>query len=715
MKRALPLLLIALSLTLLTAWGYLTHSRLLEPIDRKLSDLFFVARGPVPADPNIVIVDVDEKSLQALGQWPWPRDRIATIVKRLGEAEAALVVFDVVFAETDRTSSNRGHEASSDAPDSPPDHDRTLAQAFRSAPVVAGYFFDFSPDTVTSHNAGPPLSALILEKGEVANRNFLPRARGVITNIPPLQNGALSSGFVNTLPDTDGVVRFMPLLLRYRDTPYPSLALETVRLLLGTRKIVVEYASTGVSRLRIGSLPVESDRFGRIRLNYRGERGSYPYLSACDIHEGRFDPSAVAGKIVLFGSSASGLLDLRATPYSGTFPGIEIQATAVDNLLHGDYLIEPDWIESAEILAMFLLSVALALIFYFTSPLAAGFFAGALVLFWYLGAYELFLKRHIVVNLIFPTLLFVGTLFSLTLYNYFFESRQRGIIRKKFARKVSDPVVEELLRSSDDEIFAAKERVVTIFFSDIRGFTKLAERLENPRVLVETLNRYLDPMTRAVLKHGGIVDKFIGDAIMAYWNAPVDLPHHEEAAVRCALEQLETLEKINETFEREGLPTLRIGIGIHTGSAVVGEMGSKDRSDYTIIGDSVNLASRIEGLNKHYGTTLLVSETTFVGLGDSFVGRKIDTVRVKGKKEPVTLYEILGEGEPAEALKEELALHARALEAYEKREVDEALELFTRLEAMHPHKLYAHFRWRCLEAKRIDAARYDPVFTLDDK
>jgi adenylate cyclase len=716
MKRKLFLsLVLTIILGTGAVWAYLYHGSLLLPFDKKLTDTFFKIRGPLPASDDIVIVDIDEKSLRNLGQWPWPRIHMAKILENLSEAEAAVIGLDIVFSEPDNSSPKKIFRRYGIHDTDVPDYDAILAQTVAQTPTILGYFFDFTEAEEKNTREVPEIPAIFIERNKPDGIDFILEAKNIVPNIPIIQRAAYSSGFFNTLPDRDGIVRSVPLLVRYDDTLYPSISMEMVRILTQSDKVVVDYSPSGVTDIRLDGISLPTDRFGRLLINYRGPGKSYTYLSAVDIYSKNFNPRQIRGKIVLVGTSASGLLDLRATPFDSTFPGVEVHATAIDNMINGDFITIPDWVEAADIAVLLALGFAAFLIFSYASPLINALSSLALFAGFYLFGYFIFSEHHILLNMAFPTLLMILLFFALGTLNYLFEARVKERIREKFAKKVSPQVVEELLKSVDSDTFETKEKEVTIFFSDIRSFTSLSERLGDPKRLVNLLNRYLTPMTDIIMAQYGTIDKFIGDAIMAYWNAPKDLPNHEDAAVRAALMQIDALRDLNHTFSAEGLPRLDIGIGIHTGLVTVGEMGSEGRSDYTIMGDHVNLASRLEGLNKYYGTTLLISETTKRGLKGRYTLRRIDTVRVKGKENAVTIYEVLSTGAPDETMRAEMRRYEKALGLYTAGEFIEAKKIFMELFQKDPIRLYELYASRCEDYHRRAPANFDGVFEFTSK
>ncbi|WP_201352659.1 CHASE2 domain-containing protein [Hydrogenimonas urashimensis] len=713
-KKRLFIFLIALIVVMGVLWGYLYHNETLLPFDKKLTDTLFKIRGPQPASDDIVIVDIDEKSLHALGQWPWPRIKIARILRNLAEAEAAVIGFDIVFSEPDNSSPKRVFEAYGIHDRNVPDYDLLLARAVSESPTILGFFFDFEAQGSEPGDI-PEIPALFIEHNKPMKRSFILEAQRIVPNIPVIQNSAYSSGFFNTLPDLDGIVRSVPLLIRYDGMLFPSISLEMVRAMMQSGRIDIDYSESGVAGIRMGTLHLPTDRFGRLTVNYRGPGKSYTYLSAADIYDRNFDAEKIRGKIVLIGTSASGLLDLRATPFDSTFPGVEVHATAIDNMINGDFVTVPDWVEAADTTLLLALALITILIFSYAPPLATVLLSLSLFVAFFGFDYYLFANRHILLNMAFPTLLIILLFLVLSMFNYLFETRVKEKIREKFAKKVSPQVVDALLQNGISDAFETQQKEVTIFFSDIRSFTSISEALGDPKQLVDLLNRYLTPMANIIMDRFGTIDKFIGDAIMAYWNAPKEHPNHEDAAAKSALLQLEALKKLNHTLSREGLPTLDIGIGIHTGLVTVGEMGSAGRSDYTIMGDNVNLASRIEGLNKFYGSRLIISESTKRGLKEDYTFRELDTVRVKGRKKPVTIYELLQTGKPSKQLHEELEEYHHALEEYKNGNFVAAEEKFRHLQKKNPHPLYALYISRCHTYALNPPQHFDGIFVFETK
>lgn len=511
------------------------------------------------------------------------------------------------------------------------------------------------------------------------------------------------------------MIRSVPLLMRYDDDIYPSLAFEMVRIATQSEQVFVNYDEIGVESIMLSDRNITTDRFGRLYLNYRGPQGSFDYISAADIYQNRFDPKLIEGKFVLIGTSTPGLYDQRATPMDNVMPGVEVHANVIDNLIQGDYLYLPAWIEAADILIILFTALFFALVMAYLSAVWTAVVMLLLFITFYNMYFYLLFSKGIILNLLFPLLTIPIATLLVTLIHYFLESEQKRFIRKKLAKKVSGAVVEDLLKHTSEVVLEGKERETTIFFSDIRKFTELSEKIGSPRRLITILNSYMTPMVEEITKRNGTVDKFIGDAIMAYWNAPNKVALHADLAVQTALIQLEKLNELNKRLDKKHGVQIHIGIGINTGVVTVGEMGSQGRSDYTIIGDPVNLASRLEGLNKQYGTELLISASTREQLKESYTLRLLDLVRVKGKKRPVVIYEVLGRGEPDEELAIELGYYHQAYREYMEKEFERSKELFETLFGEYGNKIYKLYAERSAYYLEHPEIEFDGVFTYNVK
>lgn len=650
----------------------------------------FNLRGEIkPKSDSVVIVDIDEKSLQALGQWPWSRDILSKILYNLSNAQVAVIGFDIVFAEEDRTSPHKIFKKLDIKKENIPNFDLDFSQAIANTPTILGYQFELADKKYINKNA-PSIQTIFIEKNKKQGENYLITAQGTILNIPILQNSSYSSGFFNNIPDDTGIIRSIPLIISYEDEIYPSLSLETLRIGLGINRIYINYDENGIKNLQLDDLIIPTDRYGRLLINFRGKEKTFKYISAFDIYNNNFEKEDIKNKIVLIGTSAAALMDLRATPFESIFPGVEIHANAIDNVISQDFLYKSSWIDGANIIIIFILSIFTFFIVRKIPIWITPIFIVALISTVCYSIYYLLFNVGIVLNILFPIFtISISGVISLVI-GYFYEIKKKEKIKSKFASKVSKDVMEELLKNIDNNKLKAQNKEVTIFFSDIRGFTNISEKLNKPELLIKYLNQYMTPMSEIIIKNNGTIDKYIGDSIMAYWNAPFDIDNHADKAVKSALEQLTKLEDLNKTFEELKQPKIEIGIGITTGITTVGEIGSIGRSDYTIIGDNVNLGSRIESLCKFYGSNLIISQDTKDKLVNKYIFRYLDHVKVKGRNSPIKLWEVLSfETKKDIQIEEEINKYNKAINLYENSKFDEAIKLFKELK-INKIKLNTH-------------------------
>lgn len=688
---------------------YIFFPNLLDSFDNRIRDFFFIYRGEIKTSDNVVIVDIDDSSIKEFGQWPWSRDKLSKIVDNLVAADVAIIGMDIVFAEEDRTSpvniaKKLGIKISLD------DYDRQFADSIANAPVILGYGFDLAKKNV-NHNE-PSIPAIFIEKNKEDDLNYIIKAFGTTLNFPVIQESAYSSGFFNIIPDASGIIRSVPLFISFDDVLYPSLALEMVRALNGTKRVFINYDVNGVSEILLDDIVIPTDRFGRLLINYRGSEGTFKYLSAKDIYHNNFNLEDIEGKIVLLGTSAAGLFDLRATPFESIFPGVEVHANIIDNILHGDFLHKASYLHGLNIFLIFFISLFVVIAITFTPFYLKPILSSVFVVLYVFLSYKILFSYGMAINVIFPTLaIILSSVFSI-IFDYFYNIKNEKAIKTKFASKVSKSVMDDILKNIDNKGFSVASKDVTIFFSDIRGFTKISEKLQ-AKELIQFLNRYMEPMSEIIIKYHGTIDKFIGDAIMAYWNAPIDVEDHPDMAVQASLEQFEALKKLNKVFIEEGLPIIDIGIGINTGEVVVGEMGSSIRSDYTVIGDAINLGSRVESLCKYYGSKLNITNFTKDKLKENYVFRFLDYVRVKGKDEPVEIWQVLAKGFPSTRIKEELELHHKAVKLYKEKSFSEALELFKVLDSLDSEvnkNIYKIYIERCEQFIKTPPKTFDGVY-----
>ncbi|MFY4857072.1 CHASE2 domain-containing protein [Aliarcobacter butzleri] len=702
---------LSLSLSIFLSAIYIFFPSLPDSLDNRLRDYLFTIRGELPHNQNVVIVDIDETSIKSLGQWPWSRDKLAKMLENLTLANVGIVGLDIVFAEEDRTSPHKILQDLKIYKKDVPNYDLEFANVVENSPVILGYQFDLVKKDNTNAKV-PQIPAIFIEKDKPQDKSYLIEAYNTILNIPQIQDKAYSSGFFNNIPDDTGIIRSVPLIISYDDTIYPSLALEVIRVINDTQKVVVQYNENGISNIVLDDISIPTDRYGRMLINFRGPERSFKYISAIDIYNNSFDKSEIDGKIVLIGTSAAGLFDLRATPFDSIFPGVEVHANIIDNILMQDFIYKASWLDGANILIIFVLSIIVVMFTTYTTFWANPIIFISFSISYLFLVYNLLFDYGIVLNILFPIATVLIASIMTTLFDYFYNIKKEEAIKAKFASKVSKNVMDDILKNIDKNEFSAKSKEVTIFFSDIRGFTNISEKLD-AKELISFLNRYMQPMSEIIIKYQGTIDKFIGDAIMAYWNAPIDIKNHCDLALKASLEQLEVLEKLNVELQKENLPKIDIGIGLNTGTVIVGEMGSSLRSDYTVIGDTINLGSRVESLCKYYDSKLNISNFTKDKLQEKYIFRFLDLVKVKGKNEPVEIWQVLGKGEANESLKEELDLYHKAIEFYKNSDFINALEIFESLENNENKtnkNIYKIYITRCKEFIKTPPKNFDGVY-----
>jgi adenylate cyclase len=644
---------IGLAIASVASYISVYYNYVIDPFDKKLQDEMFKIRGVKHHDDNVVIVDIDEKSLDELGQWPWPRNKVAKILENLTIAGVGVIGLDIVFAEKDQSSPAKVFQELGLSKENVPDYDEILNYTVANTPTILGYQFVFNK-IKSIKQSHLDVKAFIIEKGNTESFELLKKAEGIVLNHQELQDSGYSSGFFNNIPDDSGVIRSVPLVIKYNEVLYPSLALETLRATMGINRIFINYNEYGIENIQIGDFLIPTNRHGQFMVNFRGPARTFKYFSASDIYNGNFDPLDFDGKAVLIGATAAGLFDLRAIPFDSVFPGVEVHANIIDNIITADFLSLPIWIDGANLFVLYVVSVLVVIfVAYLPIWLKPISVIAVLVSIFYGGYYMLF-THGIVAQTFLPIVVVLISATSIIFFNYWFEVRQQKMIKDKFATKVSKDVMDNLLQNPKTDIFAAMDKEVSVFFSDVRNFTNISESMPNAHTLIEFMNEYMDPMTEIIIEQKGTIDKFIGDAIMAYWNAPADVEDHADRAVIATLNQLYKVKELNEQIikddrfkntvemcQKENLPVIDIGIGINTGEVVVGEMGSSQRSDYTVIGDAVNLGARLESLCKYYNSKCNISNFTKEKLKGDYIFRFLDLVIVKGKSEPVEIWQVI--------------------------------------------------------------------------
>lgn len=731
MKKNLTRMAIGLAIVVL----FLMHAihvfrmPLLDNLEAIVYDTRLRLTMPRTVDPRVVILDIDEKSLLERekggeGRWPWPRDRLALLLDKLFDKYGIAVVgFDMVFAERDESSGIRvlerlgvgelkgvaQYQEVLERVRPQLEYDDIFARKMKGRAVVLGHVF-LSDDPANASKKGmlpPP----VLPVGTFGGRKVgVTSWSGYTANLERLQRAAASAGHINPLPDLDGITRRVPILVEYGQAYYEPLSLAMVRAVTGqppVQPVVSEDGSSteysGLEWIKTGPFQIPVDYQAAALVPYRGAKGSFHYFSVVDVLNEKVPVGALRGKIVLVGTTAPGLLDLRATPVDPVYPGVEIHANMIAGILDGNIKQRPPYIVGAEFVLLLLVGVALALLL----PLLTPFKSMLVTAFVMVAVVGTNLAVFQAGNLVLPLasgLLLVLVLFTFNMaYGFLVEARGTRLITGLFGQYVPPELVEEMARNPEQFSMAPRAEELTVLFSDVRGFTTISESL-SPEDLSVYINDYLTTMSLVIREgHRGTLDKYIGDAVMAFWGAPMADPHHPQNAVLAALDMMKQAVVLNRKFEEKGWPPFAIGIGVNSGTMRVGDMGSQIRRAYTVMGDAVNLGSRLEGITKQYGVDIIIGESTKEKI-TGIVVRELDLVQVKGKDEPVAIYEPLGlEGEVEQAKLDEVKLWNQALRYYRAQDWDKAeLQLLNLKKVVTRPYLYDAF------LERIAGYRADP-------
>ena len=701
----------------------------LEWVDSLIYDTRLRATMPQTMDPRIVIVDVDEKSLSEVGQWPWPRHRLARITDELFDRQRVAVLgFDVVFAEPDATSPRHALEglAARELAHIPAfaeqvrqltvqlDHDQLFAKALANRPVVLGHYFTSDRDGRKSGQLPPPA----MSKADLQGKGggFV-RWTGYGANVPELAAAVRSGGYFNAITDSDGLVRAVPLVSQYGGDYFQSLALAVFRELMGSTTLAPgfppsRFLPTGYQGLESivvqqgdRSLPLPVDQRVSSLVPYRGlggpKGGSFQYVSAADVLHGRLAPEALKGKVVLFGTTAPGLLDLRATPVGTAYPGVEVHANLISGFLDGNVPTTPDYALGYELVVVLVSGLLLALLLpRLPAAKAIGLSLGMLLAVTGLNLW-LYTSHGLALPLASALFMIVAAFVMNMSHGYFAESRSKRELAQLFGTYVPPELVDEMVKDPDSYTMQARARELTVVFCDMRGFTRLAETM-TPEQLQTVLNQIFSRMTEVIRRHRGTIDKYMGDCVMAFWGAPLASPDHAAQAVQAALEMTEAMRDINASFRARAWPEVGVGIGINTGSMLVGDMGSNIRRSYTVIGDAVNLGSRLEALSRVYGVDVVAGEATR-RQAPQFHWQELGRVVVKGRAEAVRAYTPLGVRTevPNPDLQQELAVWDGFLKAYRAQDWEKCDIHLLNLQRMRPASaLYAYYA-SCVAQQRV--------------
>jgi adenylate cyclase len=677
------------------------------------------------AEHKIIILDIDEKSLATEGRWPWSRHKLAELVTILTEYGAIVVAFDVVFSEPERnpvTEVNQ-HLSNNKIDWKIPkywldiaDGDKNFSSHLSDMDVVLGYFFQ---DQVNIQVGKLPAPSYQLTE-EQKNRLVSITKPGYAANLALLQQAAAGAGFVSTFADTDGVIRRSPLVIRHGDALYPSLSLATVMSYLFVKKLEVETLPLGsvdvMTSVIAGGQKARTDVNGQVIIPFRGKKRSFPYLSVTDVLKKKIDATALEGAIVLVGTSAIGLADLRATPVGTQYPGVEVHANIIRSLLSGEFPYRPEWEAGLTLSVLVFVGALLSLWLPKLGPVASVVLSILTLAIIISGNFYLWHVYHLDLPIASPVLLILAlTLLNLA-YGYFRENSSRRLLKGMFNQYVPQAHIERMLADPDAYKFTGDSKELTVLFADIRSFTTISEHL-SATDLKAMLNQYFTPITKIIFDNDGTIDKYVGDMVMAFWGAPIEDEQHAHHGILAALEMQRMTAIISTEFMARGLPEIKIGVGLNSGTMNVGDMGSSYRRAYTVLGDAVNLGSRLESITKFYGVDILVGERT-AELCPDIVFSFVDRIQVKGKDEPIGVYQPLGlAANVSREQKEEIARFSLAYADYLLQDWELAVSKLEGLKQEFPEKkLYQVYLDRIQNLREQELAQnWDGVFRHTSK
>ena len=608
---------------------YFSGSSFIHWLENKSIDWRFTWRGPIATTGEVVVVALDDKSVAREGRWPWPREKVAQLVHQVQAASPQVVVLDIVFSE-------------------PAAGDDELARVLRdSKSTILGYYFYQSSDELKKAEVSPEIlqqsfeSVLPTAFPEISGRaGQFPEMAGVVANVPALAQAASAQGYFNVMPDRDGSVRRFYLMADYRGKVFPFMGLEALSHYEdGFDPVLVTDTGGNLDGIAVGKRLIPTSPQGSVLVNYRGGTEAFRIISATDILSGKIAKEELAGKTILVGATAVGIYDLRVTPISANLPGVVAEANLVDMLYRGDFLVQDVWMSLWNAVALTVIPLLLGIVL-FRLRLLTGVIAALLALGAYGYCSTMLFAHGYVVALATPSLEWLLLMMGITTYRGWTEERQKRQIRQAFRAYLHPKLVEELTEHPEGLALGGKRAVCTVLFCDVKNFSTISEKME-PEQLTRMMNAFFDPICQAIMSEGGYIDKLIGDAVMAVFGAPVASPEHAVQACRAALAMQKVVHKLEPQFQNEfGVSEFKLRIGIHTGPVVVGNMGTRERLNYTVMGDTVNLASRLEGANKDVGTDILISQATVDAAGAKISAHYKDTIQVKGKAEHIKVYTI---------------------------------------------------------------------------
>lgn len=708
MKRVwINSLSISIVLSLLSLYIYTEKLRFFQLLELKAYDLKVISRGERDISGQMVIVAIDELSLREEGRWPWPRTKMAFLTDKLVEYNAAVIGIDIFFPEKDpyvpfdfvrdtihnTDTQKMSPEELADWLGKISDSDSRFAEALLNSDrsVLSYYVYQ---DRTQADRTVEELNQTHLNQLEFSQYSVVQRfdrenplkinpIYGVGMSIPKLMDGANSAGFVTFTPEIDGVVRKIPAVMSAGEILFPPFSLQVLQQATHL-PLSISIAPFGIDRVKLDEIEIPTTGLGELLVNYYGPKHTFPHISASDVMHGRVPKEQIEGKIVLIGATAASAFDLRTTPFDALYPGVEVHANLIESVINQDFLSRPQWIPLVDICVILVSGILLGLIGLFFRAVASFLLLGAGVVGYLMTDYYLFVEKGWWLNTVYPVFTQLLVYTGITLHRFVFEEREKRFIKGAFSQYLAPAVVEQVVKNPKLLKLGGQRMVLTAFFSDVAGFSTISEQL-TPEQLTSLLNEYLTEMTDIIMKYEGTVDKFEGDAIIAFFGAPISFEDHARRACLASLDMQTRLEEMRAVWKEEGRHELNMRIGLNTGPMVVGNMGSKTRMDYTMMGDSVNLAARLEGVNKQYGTQTMISQFTYEFVKDDVEVRELDRIRVVGKAEPVTIYELVGKtGELSERFREILPRFNEGLEFYKSAQWEHGLACFETILESHP-------------------------------
>lgn len=665
---------------------------ILNTLEMFTSDVRLKLTMPKGIDDRVVIADIDEDSIQDVGRWPWNRAVLAELIDTLFDHYHIKVLgFDVVFSEPDDVSGLKVLEqldslkindsqylAASEKFKQKLAYDQIFSEAIKGRNIVLGMVFDQNNTDEINH-LKKPISTI---EQTLAEKTLIAKPQGYTGNIDIIHQATDSVGFFdNPNISEDGLYRKVPLFQLYQNGFHPSLALAITRKAIGDQNYYFNIAETGnylaIEQVQLGSFIIPVDKTGSVTVPYRGSAGSFPYISVKNILNKRIAIDALKNRIIILGTSAPGLQDIRATPVDTALPGVEVHANIISGILDQRIPYQPSYTLGVELTIIIILGLLMMVVCNYLSPIKTMLFTSALITL-YLILNFLIWQQGIVIFLAPPLLLILMIFVVHMSWGFAVENNTKNTVKKLFGQYVPPGLVDEMVNKPEWISQEGQSRELTVLFADIRGFTAISESL-SPKELSELLNLFLTPLTKVIYDERGTIDKYIGDCIMSFWGAPLPDSNHAEHGVSAALNMLEKVKQLQSSFSERGWPAVNIGIGLNTGEMSVGNMGSEYRMAYTVLGDAVNLAARVEGLTKQYGVALIVTEFTKQA-APNFIYRKLDQVKVKGKNEAVTIYEVVNFiGSVSDELIEEIRQFHFAYEYYCQQKWDDAAGILNTL------------------------------------